>query len=155
LTQGIEAYLTISGVDFKIHPVEGSTKTCKDAALQLRVPLQMIIKTIVFVDEKNSPVIAILTGDKRVDKRKLSAIVGASKINIADPEATRNFAGFEVGVMPPVGHARKIPTLIDSNVMNQRRVYGGDGASNFLIEISPRDIVRLTDGRIADISERI
>ncbi len=153
LTEGVEDYLRTCGVDFKIHSVEGSTRTCQDAALQLHVPLQTIIKTIVFTDEKNSPVIAILTGDKRVDKRKLSAIVGASKIRIADPEATRNFTGFEVGVMPPIGHKRKILTVVDNNVMGQGSVYGGDGASNFLVEIAPHDIVRLTDAKIADICE--
>ncbi len=113
----------------------------------------MIIKTIVFTDEKNSPVLAILTGDKRVDKKKLSATVGASKVKVASPEANKNFTGFEVGVMPPVGHREKITTVIDQNAMNWDKVYGGDGVPKVLIEINPRDIARLTDAKISDICE--
>jgi Cys-tRNA(Pro) deacylase len=153
LTQGIEDYLRNAAIDFKVHVVNGSTTTCQDAATQLQVPLKMIIKTIVFTDEKNSPIIAILTGDKRADKRKLSATVGALKVRIATPEATKEFTGFEVGVMPPVGHKVRTRTVIDQNVMTQSKVYGGYGIPKVLIEIGPRDIAKLADAKISDISE--
>jgi Cys-tRNA(Pro) deacylase len=113
----------------------------------------MIIKTIVFTDQKNCPILAILTGDKRVDKRKLSSAVGAVKVKIASPETTKNLTGFEVGVMPPVGHKDRITTVIDWNVMELDRVYGGDGVPKILIEIDPHDIARLTNAKIADICE--
>ncbi len=153
MTQGIEDYLRNAAIDFKAHVVNGSTTTCQDAASQLHVPLQMIIKTIVFTNDKNSPIIAILTGDKRVDKRKLSATVGTTKVKIATPEATKEFTGFEVGTMPPVGHKARITTVIDHNVMRQNKVYGGYGIPKVLIEIDPHDIAQLTDAEISDISE--
>jgi len=153
MTEGIESYLNGAGVDYKAHTVEGPTVTAQDAAIQLQVPLQMIIKTIVFTDEKNSPVLAILTGDRRVDRRKLSAVLGVSKVKIASPEATKNLTGFEVGVMPPVGHRDRIMTVIDRNVMSLQKVYGGDGIPKVLIEIAPSDIARLSNAKVADISE--
>jgi prolyl-tRNA editing enzyme YbaK/EbsC (Cys-tRNA(Pro) deacylase) len=66
---------------------------------------------------------------------------------------TRNFTGFEVGLMPPVGHKERIPTVIDQNVMSLSKVYGGDGVSKVLIEIDPCDIAKLADARVADICE--
>jgi Cys-tRNA(Pro) deacylase len=117
------------------------------------VPIQTIIKTIVFVDQNSSPVLAILTGDKRVDKRKLSSIIGVPKVKIASPEVTKNLTGFEVGVMPPVGHNNRMTTVIDRNVMDVERVYGGCGVPKILVEIDPRDIARLMDAKIADICE--
>ena len=140
-------------MDYKAHAVEGLTPTCQDAADQLQVPLSTIIKTIVFTDEKNSAIIAILTGDRRVDRRKLSTVVGASKVKIASPETTKSLTGFEVGVMPPVGHKDKLTTVIDQNVMRLDKVYGGDGVPKVLIEIDPHDIAKLTNAKIADISE--
>jgi len=153
LAEGIENYLSNAGVDYKAHAVEGLTPTCQDAADQLQVPLSTIIKTIVFTDEKNSAIIAILTGDRRVDRRKLSTVVGASKVKIASPETTKSLTGFEVGVMPPVGHKDKLTTVIDQNVMRLDKVYGGDGVPKVLIEIDPHDIAKLTNAKIADISE--
>ena len=153
MAEGIENYLSNAGVDYKAHAVEGLTPTCQDAADQLQVPLNTIIKTIVFTDEKNSAIIAILTGDRRVDRRKLSTVVGASKVKIASPETTKSLTGFEVGVMPPVGHKDRLTTVIDQNAMKLDKVYGGDGVPKVLIEIDPRDIAKLTNAKIADISE--
>jgi Cys-tRNA(Pro) deacylase len=149
----IENYLNRAHVNYSVHAVDGSTTTCQEAATQLQVSLQTIIKTIVFTDEKNAPILAILTGDKRVDRRKLSAAIGVLKVRIASPEATKDLTGFEVGVMPPVGHKDKITTVIDRNVMILKKVYGGSGMPKVLIEIDPRDIARLTDARSADICE--
>ena len=153
MNQTAEQYLKETGVNFKAHVVDVLTDTAQDAANILHVPLQTIIKTIVFTDDKNSAVLAILTGEKRVDKRKLSKVLGVSKVKIASPEAVKSLTGFEVGVMPPVGHKDKIRTVIDQNVMSLSKVYGGDGIPRVLIEIDPRDIVKLTEAEIADICE--
>jgi prolyl-tRNA editing enzyme YbaK/EbsC (Cys-tRNA(Pro) deacylase) len=52
-----------------------------------------------------------------------------------------------------VGHKNRITTIIDQKVMSFSRVYGGSGMAEALMEIDPRDIARLTDARVADISE--
>lgn len=153
ISVSVEEYLNSVGVHYKAHIVDGPTITAQDAATQLHVPIQTIIKTIVFTDQNNSPILAILTGDKRVDKRKLSSITGVLKVKVASPEATKNLTGFEVGVMPPVGHKNRMTTVIDRNVMDLDRVYGGCGVPKILIEINPRDIARLMDAKIADICE--
>jgi Cys-tRNA(Pro) deacylase len=149
----VEKYLNSVGVHYKTHNVHGPTVTAQDAATQLHVQIQTIIKTIVFTNQNNSPILAILTGDRRVDKRKRSSVTDALKVKIASPEATKNLTGFEVGVMPPVGHKNRVTTVIDRNVMDQDRVYGGVGVPEILIEIKPRDIARLTNAKIADICE--
>jgi prolyl-tRNA editing enzyme YbaK/EbsC (Cys-tRNA(Pro) deacylase) len=79
--------------------------------------------------------------------------VGVSKVRIATPEATKELAGFEVGVMPPVAHKSRIMTVIDQKVMSFSKVYGGSGTAEALMEIDPRDIARLTDAKIVEISE--
>jgi Cys-tRNA(Pro) deacylase len=153
ISSSVEEYLNSLGVSYKALSVDGPTVTAQDAATQLHVPIQTIIKTIVFVDQNSSPVLAILTGDKRVDKRKLSSIIGVPKVKIASPEVTKSLTGFEVGVMPPVGHKNRMTTVIDRNVMDVERVYGGCGVPKILVEIDPRDIARLMDAKIADICE--
>jgi prolyl-tRNA editing enzyme YbaK/EbsC (Cys-tRNA(Pro) deacylase) len=51
MAQSIEEYLNRMGISYKAHLADGSTVTAQDAAAQLGVPLKMIIKTIVFVDD--------------------------------------------------------------------------------------------------------
>ena len=153
MAEVIRRYLDGHGVNYKLHVVNGPTMTAQDAANQLHVPLDTIIKSILFTDEKQTPILAILTGDKRADRKKLASVVGASKVRIGTPEATRELAGFEVGVMPPVAHKNRIVTVIDQKVMSFNKVYGGSGTAEALMEIDPHDIARLIDARVADISE--
>jgi len=88
-----------------------------------------------------------------VDRRKLSAVIGASKVKIASPEATKELTGFTVGSMPPVGHPDGTRIVIDRKVMTLSKAYGGYGIPNVLIEIDPEDIARLTGAKVADICE--
>lgn len=152
MSEAVKNYINRTGVDYKIHIADGPTMTAQDAATRLKVPLEMIIKSIVFTAQDGSPLIAILTGDKRVDKTKLSAVVGA-KVRIANAEDAKALTGFEVGSMPPLGHSNRISTVIDRKVMNFTKIYGGAGTPDALIEIDPHDISRLADAKIADICE--
>jgi Cys-tRNA(Pro) deacylase len=153
MAEVVKRYLGGHGVNYRLHVVNGSTMTSQDAATQLHVPLETIVKSILFIDEKRMPILAILTGDKRADRKKLASVVGASKVRMATPEATKALAGFEVGVMPPVAHKNRIVTVIDQKAMSFGKVYGGSGTAEALMEIDPRDIAKLTDAKVADISE--
>jgi Cys-tRNA(Pro) deacylase len=153
MAEVVKRYLDGHGVNYRLHVVNGSTMTSQDAATQLHVPLETIVKSIFFTDEKQTPILAILTGDKRADRKKLASVVGASKVRMASPEVTKAFAGFEIGVMPPVAHKNRIVTVIDQKAMSFNKVYGGSGKAEALLEIDPRDIVKLTDAKVADISE--
>ena len=153
MTEALKRYLDGHDVNYRLHVVDGPTMTAQDAATQLRGPLETIIKSILFIDEKQMPVLAILTGDRRVDMKKLSSVVGFSKVRIATPEVTKTLAGFEVGIMPPLGHEKRLLTVIDHKVMSLSKVYGGSGAMEALLEIDPRDIMKLTGAKVAEISE--
>lgn len=153
MAEVIKHYLDGHGIDYRLHVVGGPTLTTQDAATQLHVQLERIIKSILFTDEKQTPILAILSGDKRADRKKLASVVGASKVRIGTPEVTKEFTGFEVGVMPPAAHKNRIITVIDQKVMSFNKVYGGSGSAEALIEIDPHDIARLNDAKVADICE--
>jgi prolyl-tRNA editing enzyme YbaK/EbsC (Cys-tRNA(Pro) deacylase) len=55
--------------------------------------------------------------------------------------------------MPPVAHKNRIVTVIDQKAMSFNKVYGGSGKAEALMEIDPHDIAKLTDAKVADISE--
>ncbi len=153
VSDAIKSYLEATGARYKIHSTRGPTMTAPDAARELHVPLSTIVKTIVFTDQDDRPLLAILTGDRRVDRGKLSAAAGASRVRIASAEDTKKFTGFEVGTTPPLGHTQTLRTVIDQTVMGFDKVYGGSGTTDALLEISPRDLAMLTNAKIADICE--
>jgi len=149
----LERYLREGGVDYRILEFEGHTMTVEATERQLGVDRGCIIKSMLYVDERGRPLLAIVTGDRLVDEAKLASVCGVERVRRARPRAVKSLTGYEVGALPPLGHKKPIRTIIDSRVMRLERVYGGGGAINRLLEISPRDIERLTQAEVADISK--
>jgi len=149
----LEAYLRKEGVNARILTFKKHTITVEDAERQLGISRERIIKSMLFVDEKGIPMVGIVTGDKKVSEEKLMEVYGSRRVKIARPSAVKSLTGYEVGALPPVGYKRTVRTFIDPKVMTFDKVYGGGGAINALLEIDPRDIKRLTNAEVMDISE--
>lgn len=126
--------------------------TVEAAERRLGVDRGRIIKSMLYVDERGIPLLAIVTGDRMVDEKRLAEVCGVERVRRARPRAVKSLTGYEVGALPPLGHKRAIRTIIDREVLELDVVYGGGGAINRLLEISPKDIRRLTGAEVADIS---
>ncbi|MDK2383925.1 MAG: aminoacyl-tRNA deacylase [Candidatus Korarchaeota archaeon] len=112
----------------------GEVKTVRQAARELGVEEEQIIKTLVVITDEG-PVLAILDGRSRLDLSKLGR--GA---RLASPREVEEHTGYRVGEVPPVGIPLR--TLVDERVLRWDRVYGGGGSIRRLVELDPRAIVR-------------
>jgi len=146
-------YLRGMGVEAKFHKFKEHTMTVDAAVRRLGVNRDKIIKSMLFIEDAGLPVLGIVTGDRRVSVVKLATACGAKKVRRADPDQVKEFTGYDVGAVPPVGHKTRIRTFIDEKVMGLDRVIGGGGEIDVLIEINPADIKRLTYSEVRDISE--
>lgn len=150
--EGLEVYLRERGVNARILVFKNPTITVEDAERQLGVFRERIIKSVVFIDENGEPILGIVAGDRMVDREKLAKACGARKVKIAPPDVAKNLTGYDVGALPPVGFRRDVGTFIDPKVLSFDKVYGGGGAINALLEIDTRDLVKLSNGKVVDIS---
>jgi prolyl-tRNA editing enzyme YbaK/EbsC (Cys-tRNA(Pro) deacylase) len=79
--------------------------------------------------------------------------VGRKRVKLADAETVLNITGYPVGAMPPFGHRRPLPTLMDKRVLRQTEVYAGGGQIDALLRISPEAIFRVTSAIELDLIE--
>jgi Cys-tRNA(Pro) deacylase len=148
----LEAYIRDNKVDAKILVFDRPTRTVEDAEKRLGISRERIIKSMLFVDAKGVPILAIVSGDRKVSEEKLARACGSPNVRVARPSAVRSLTGYEAGALPPIGHKKLIRTFIDPKVLGFEKVYGGGGAINALLEISPNDIKQLTNADVVDIS---
>ncbi len=139
----------IKKLDLEIIDLNASVRTVKQAAEAMKTDPSNIIKSIVFISEKLGPILVIVTGDSQIDIEKLSNLAG--KVRLATPEEVKEFTGFRVGAVPPIG--MEIKTIIDRRVLNREYVYGGGGSINKLCKIDPRYIVKYQNAEIVDVSK--
>jgi len=149
----LKRFLEAANVEARFFRFEEHTMTVDAAAKQVGVSRERIIKSILFIGDDGLPILAIVTGDRRVDEGKLARASGVKKVRRATRSEVKYFTGYNVGAVPPVGHKMKIKTIIDKKVLNFDKVIGGGGEINTLMEIKTTDLKRLAEAKIEDISE--
>jgi prolyl-tRNA editing enzyme YbaK/EbsC (Cys-tRNA(Pro) deacylase) len=81
----------------------------------------------------------VISGDKRVDIRKLSAAVGGG-VSKADADWVRERTGYVIGGVPPFPHDEGVRVLLDASLRRFRKVWAAAGDPNSVMNISVADI---------------
>jgi prolyl-tRNA editing enzyme YbaK/EbsC (Cys-tRNA(Pro) deacylase) len=153
-SESLQQFIEAHQIEATILPMEGHTPTVSDAARELKVSTDQIIKSLVFICDE-TPLLVINNGLSRVDRRKLAAYleVGRKKVKFASADQALAITGFVVGSMPPFGHRQTLRTLVDPAVLALDTLYGGGGAIDAMMRLSPQELLRVTGAETVPISE--
>lgn len=147
----LRAYLAQHGIEAEIRQPGLPMPTVPAAAAAIGVAEDQILKSLLFVDADGQAILVIANGVHRVDRAKLAAAAGLHKPRLADPATVLRLTGYPSGGVAPVGHASALRVLVDQRTAQLPIAYGGAGAEDALVRISPAAILRLTGGEIADV----
>jgi Cys-tRNA(Pro) deacylase len=147
----LKAYLIRAGVEFESFEKKES-HTAEAAAKSLGVPLNKIVKSIVFVDENKLPLLAIVQGDQHVSRKKLQRVFNLKKAKTASPKIAEQITGYPTGGIPPIGHKNLLRTVIDPLVLENEFIWAGGGTRKKMVKLKPTDILRLSKAFVKDIT---
>ncbi|HLI46199.1 MAG TPA: aminoacyl-tRNA deacylase [Geobacterales bacterium] len=146
----LERYLKEKGVEYELK-IHEDTYSAFKASQVLGVSIDDIIKSLVFINEKNEAILVIVLGNKRVNQSRLAKMLGFKDLRLARPDEVLAQTGYEVGGVPPVGHIKKLKCYIDENVIKKIYVFGGGGKVNATLKIKTQDILKLLDATVINI----
>jgi Cys-tRNA(Pro) deacylase len=139
------------GLELDVHEFPEGTRTAPDAARAIGCDVDQIVKSLVFVAD-TEPVVVLTSGGNRVDVVKVGREQASSAVRKADAEEVRAATGYTIGGTPPFGHARDLPVLVDRHLTRFEVVWAAAGTPRHVFPIVPGDLVRVTGGRVADIT---
>jgi len=125
-------------------------KTSASAAEHLGCEVAQIAKSIVLKAE--NPILVILSGDMRVDLKKLSEVLG-QKAKLASPEYVSEEVGFIIGGVPPMGFDRPVRILIDKSIERFSEVFSSGGSRDSILKIDVNELKNVVKGEIVDVSK--
>ena len=136
------------------HPplwLDVAARTSQEAADALGVGVGQIAKSVIFKRRAdNVAVLVVASGDRRVDEKKVAALVGA--IGRADADFVRERTGFVIGGVAPLAHANPPVTLIDAELSRFDVIWAAAGHPNGVFPLAPADLPKLTGGApVADV----
>jgi len=131
-------------VEFVEHPYRyeerGGTKA---AAKALDVDEHLLIKTLVMEDEKKSPLIILMHGDREVSTKELARVLEVKSITPCSSGEAFKHTGYRVGGISPFGTRKRLPIYMEETILSLPRILINAGRRGLLCEMSPKDLVRV------------
>jgi prolyl-tRNA editing enzyme YbaK/EbsC (Cys-tRNA(Pro) deacylase) len=130
--------------------LDGAARTAQEAADGLGVQLGQIAKSVIFKRKEDGVAVLVVTsGDRRVDEKKVSALVG--KIGRADAAFVKAQTGFTIGGVSPVAQLNPPVTLLDQDLWRFDLVWAAAGHPHGVFQLQPEDLKRLTGAPVSDV----
>ena len=125
--------------------------TAAAAAAQLGCEVGAIANSLIF-NADGVPLLVLTSGAHRVDAGRVAALIGADKVERADPEFVRRSTGQVIGGVAPVGHPAPLRTLVDAELASYDVVWAAAGHAHTVFATSFGELLRITGGTPATVA---
>jgi Cys-tRNA(Pro)/Cys-tRNA(Cys) deacylase len=146
--------LTRLGLGFTLHSYDHDARSPafgEEAAAALDVEPARIFKTLI-VQVDSALVCGVVPVSARLDPKKLAAVVGGKRGELAEPAAAARATGYVIGGISPIGQRSRLPVVIDDSAQQFATVYVSAGRRGLQVQLAPADLAQAAAARFAPIA---
>jgi Cys-tRNA(Pro)/Cys-tRNA(Cys) deacylase len=139
-----------AGVAFRTHEYAHDPKAESyglEAAEKLGLDAARVFKTLV-VEVDGRLGVAIVPVAAQLDLKAL----GGKRAALAGRTAAERATGYVLGGISPLGQRKRLPTTLDESALGHETILVSAGKRGLEIELSPGDLVRLTNADLRPIT---
>ncbi len=145
--QKIQNLLIEQGYNIIVIEFAESTRTAQEAADRAGCALGQITKSLIFRGrDSGKPILVLTSGANRVNEKRIAEYAGEHIVR-ADADFVRAVTGFAIGGVPPLGHAQKMETYLDEDLLQYETIWAAAGTPNAIFELTPAQLQSMTGGR--------
>ncbi|HEU5265449.1 MAG TPA: YbaK/EbsC family protein [Jatrophihabitans sp.] len=148
----VNEILERAGVAGRVRVLDEAAPTAPAAAALVGVEVGAIANSLVFATAEDEPLLVMTSGAHRVDTGKVAALVGTESLRRASAEFVYAATGQRIGGVAPVGHPRRLRTIIDAALADYPQIWAAGGIPHAVFPTSFDELVALTDGIVADVA---
>lgn len=147
--------LAAQEVEPDVRHLSDAVRTAQAAADALGITPAEIANSLVFAgvdpDGATAPLLVLASGAHRVDTEKITALLGLTAVHRATPEQVREWTGFAIGGVAPVGHLTPMRTVVDVALGAFDEVWAAAGHSHSVFRTSYDELLRVTGGAAMEV----
>jgi Cys-tRNA(Pro) deacylase len=153
-TQKVIDAAQAKGLNIEVVEFDQTTRTAEAAAEAIGCSVGQIVKSLCFM-ANGEPVMTLVSGDNRLDEKKLAALqnVSRKKVKRANADQVRQATGFAIGGVPPFGHTNPMTIYMDEDLLQFDVVWAAAGTPHTVFAIPPEQLRDSTNGTIADLKQ--
>ena len=111
----------------------------------------MSFKTLVTVGKSGKYYVFAIPVDKEINMKKAAKEVGEQNIEMVHVKDINAVTGYIRGGCTPIGMKKNYPTVINESAKEHEKIIVSGGRLGLQIILKPDDLVKVTNGRYADI----
>ena len=111
----------------------------------------MSFKTLVTVGKSGKYYVFAIPVDKEINMKKAAKDVGEKNIEMVHVKDINAVTGYIRGGCTPIGMKKNYPTVINESAKEHEKIIVSGGRLGLQIILKPDDLVKVTNGRYADI----
>lgn len=124
-----------------------------EAAEKLGVDEARVFKTLVVMLDNKELAVGIIPVSSLLSMKLIAKATGAKKAAMAAQADVERSTGYVLGGVSPLGQKKQLKTIIDCSAKQFSTLYVSAGRRGLEIELSPEDLTRLVNGKLADICQ--
>lgn len=137
--------------------LEVAARTAKEAAEHLGIDVGQVASSIVFGlpnDDAPLALLVVTSGKHRVDTDRVAALLGVEKLLRADADFVRQWSGFAIGGVSPVGWTTTPSRiLIDEALKDYEVVWAAAGHPHTMFPTTFSELLRMTGATSAVVGD--
>ena len=148
----LERYLRENRVPFEVqhHP---RAVPAQEVAAREHVPGRMLAKTVMVLADGQLVMLA-LPAPYQVDLEKVSTLLGAEKVRLAEEEEFEDtFPDCEVGAMPPFANLYGVPVYVEETLAEDEQIIFRAGTHTDTMSVRYADFERLVEPTVAEYAQ--
>ena len=149
---GLEKHLEDNQVWHRFIDKQETVHTA-DAARAAGVDLHRLTKNLVSKTDQEEVVLLVVPGDRKVDLKSAAQALSARRVHLVSFAEAERISGYPPGATPSIGHKTAMRTVIDKSLLEHETIYCGGGTRERLVELKTKDVIRVSNAVIADISK--
>ncbi|MEI6856847.1 Cys-tRNA(Pro) deacylase [Psychrilyobacter sp.] len=121
-------------------------------AEKTKVNIDRIFKTLVLFGDKTGYLVACISGKTELDLKKIAKISKNKKVEMIHMKDLLKITGYIRGGCSPLGMKKTFPSYIGNSCLNFETIFISGGKRGMQIEIGPKDLIKILDIHIDNIS---
>ncbi len=139
-------------IQYESHTYEqDATLTGEEIAGILGEDVSRVFKTLVTQGKSGAYYVFAIPVAAELDLKKAAKAAGEKSISMIKQKDLLPLTGYVHGGCSPIGMKKHFPTFLHESAADAEKIFVSGGKVGYQIELSPEDLIKVADCKIADV----
>ena len=139
--------------ELRSYEVDPDDLTAISVARKIGLPAEQVFKTLVTRTHDGEHLFAVVPGDAELDLKKLAAVAGTRKVELASLKDVEPLTGYVRGGVTVLAAKKPFPAFADETIELFDVISISAGQRGLQIILAPADYLRATNATLADLTK--